>query len=84
MLAGKDVLVKARTGSGKTVAYAIPTIQKILSLPSAVQGIKAVILVPSRELCMQTLTCFKSLTRYCSNEINCVALSDGNIEQQVC
>ena len=75
--------MKARTGSGKTVAYAIPTIQKILTLPGSAQGIKAVVLVPSKELCMQTYSCFKSLTRFCSNEVNCVALYDANVEQQV-
>ena len=82
MLSGKDILVKARTGSGKTVAYAIPTIQKLLSLSNSADGIKAVILVPSKELCMQTYTCFKSLTKYCSNVVNCVALYDTNVEQQ--
>ena len=36
-----------------------------------------------KELCMQTYNCFKSLTRFCSNEVNCVALYDNNVEQQV-
>jgi superfamily II DNA/RNA helicase len=30
-ITGKDVLAKARTGSGKTAAYAVPVIQKILA-----------------------------------------------------
>lgn len=47
------------------------------------QGVKAVVLVPSKELCMQTYNCFKSLTRFCSNEVNCIALYDNNVEQQV-
>lgn len=74
--------MKARTGSGKTVAYAVPAIQKMLSLNSNQEGIKVIVLVPSKELCIQTLNCFKSLTRYCSSAVNCVALYDSNVEQQ--
>ena len=83
VLAGKDTLVKARTGSGKTVAYAIPAIQKLLSITTSTNGIKVVVLVPSKELCIQTYNCFKALTRYCSNVVNCIGLYDMNVEQQV-
>lgn len=75
--------MKARTGSGKTVAYALPTIQKLLSVTSTGSGIKVVVLVPSRELCLQTYECFRSLTRYCSNAINVVSLYMSDVEQQV-
>ena len=62
-LQGKDLLVHAKTGSGKTAAYSLPTIQKILqskerkttSVSSSTDeaGVKAIILVPTRELCSQ-------------------------------
>ena len=60
-LAGKDVLVKARTGSGKTAAYALPTLQKLLSeeANAARDGPRAVVLVPTRELVEQV--CFVAL-----------------------
>jgi ATP-dependent RNA helicase DDX56/DBP9 len=34
LLEGKDVFAKARTGSGKTAAYAVPALQKMLSIKS--------------------------------------------------
>ncbi|KAJ1489825.1 P-loop containing nucleoside triphosphate hydrolase protein [Baffinella frigidus] len=59
-LKGKDVIAKARTGSGKTGAYALPILQKILSFEGFNQntqmtrtGPAAVVLVPSRELVEQ-------------------------------
>lgn len=49
--------VRARTGSGKTAAFALPLLQKILRRKEAEPGlsrdVRAVILVPTRELCEQ-------------------------------
>ena len=50
MLAGKDVIAKAPTGTGKTMAFGIPIIERIDPESEAVQ---AVILAPTRELAMQ-------------------------------
>ena len=55
-LAGKDVLARAPTGSGKTYAYAIPLLQKVLHRQDAGTGglgAGALVLVPTRELCQQ-------------------------------
>ena len=50
-IAGKDVLATAQTGTGKTLAFLIPIIERFL-LDSA-KGIHAIVLVPTRELAMQ-------------------------------
>jgi superfamily II DNA/RNA helicase len=48
-LAGRDVIGIANTGTGKTVAFSIPVIQKLLTDPNA----KALIVAPTRELAQQ-------------------------------
>jgi ATP-dependent RNA helicase RhlE len=50
-LEGKDVLATAQTGTGKTLAFLIPMMEKLTTLPA--RGVKALILVPTRELAMQ-------------------------------
>ena len=50
MMEGKDVIAKAPTGTGKTMAFGIPIIERIDPESEAVQ---AVILAPTRELAMQ-------------------------------
>lgn len=71
LLEGKDVLVRARTGSGKTAAFAIPAIQKILNSKQTAlqQEIKALILAPSKELSHQICGVLKDLTVKCSREV---------------
>ena len=51
-LEGKDVLATAQTGTGKTLAFLIPLIER-LALHESKRGISALILVPTRELAMQ-------------------------------
>ncbi len=48
-LAGKDLVGKSKTGTGKTAAFAIPLIENIMPR----SGISALIIVPTRELAMQ-------------------------------
>ena len=52
-LEGKDVLATAQTGTGKTLAFLIPVIERLLQPTKP--GIAALVLVPTRELAMQVL-----------------------------
>lgn len=74
ILEGKDVLVRARTGSGKTAAFVIPIIQKVLNSKqtAAHQQITTIILSPSKELCHQINNVIKELTLKCSREVRCL------------
>lgn len=47
---GHDIILLSPTGSGKTLAYLIPL---VTSLKKDVEGVQAVVLVPSRELALQ-------------------------------
>jgi ATP-dependent RNA helicase RhlE len=50
-LDGKDVLATAQTGTGKTLAFLVPVIEKLLK--DKTPGIAALVLVPTRELAIQ-------------------------------
>ncbi|KAF9325975.1 hypothetical protein BGZ91_002167 [Linnemannia elongata] len=58
ILAGKDVIGGAKTGSGKTAAFALPILQKLSEDP---YGVFAVILTPTRELAFQIAEQFNVL-----------------------
>lgn len=76
-LQGKDILARARTGSGKTAAYIIPIVQKILlgKHTSVTQEVKVLVLAPSRELCHQIYNNFLELTSSASREVRCIDVS---------
>jgi len=59
----QDVVGMARTGSGKTLSYMVPLIQRLHGRHSTTFGIKSVILCPSRELALQILKVGKDLAR---------------------
>jgi ATP-dependent RNA helicase RhlE len=58
-LEGKDVLATAQTGTGKTLAFLIPVLEKLLKRSST--GISALVLVPTRELAMQVVDQYNAL-----------------------
>ena len=63
ILAGKDVLGCAQTGTGKTAAFAIPTLQILSSekqLSHTSKEIKALVLTPTRELAIQIEESFRN------------------------
>ena len=54
----KDLVLLSPTGSGKTLAFLLPLVQ---TLKADIQGVQALVLVPSRELALQIETVFKSM-----------------------
>jgi ATP-dependent RNA helicase RhlE len=52
-LKGQDILGSAETGTGKTAAYMLPILHKLLAAPARARQVRALILVPTRELALQ-------------------------------
>jgi ATP-dependent RNA helicase DBP3 len=72
-LSGRDVVGVAETGSGKTMAFALPCVEAISVLGT--KGIKAVVVSPTRELAMQT---HEQLARLAALlRLKCVCLYGG-------
>ncbi|XP_031412071.1 LOW QUALITY PROTEIN: probable ATP-dependent RNA helicase DDX31 [Meleagris gallopavo] len=66
LLQGKDALVRSQTGSGKTLAYGIPLVQSLQGMKSKIQrsdGPYALVLVPTRELALQTFDTIQKLLK---------------------
>jgi ATP-dependent RNA helicase RhlE len=61
-LAGKDVLASAMTGSGKTAAFLLPTLQRLRERGS--RATRALVLTPTRELAAQVADQLRALGRY--------------------
>ncbi len=59
-LQGRDVLATAQTGTGKTLSFLIPLIER---MPASGKGPAALVLLPTRELAMQVLDAWQKLTR---------------------
>src|SRR5207248_7109303 len=53
LLHGRDMLGQAATGTGKTAAFALPLLQRISRTADETSAVRALILVPTRELAMQ-------------------------------
>ncbi len=65
-LAGRDVLGCAMTGSGKTAAFALPILHRLLDKPRGGHGTRALVLAPTRELAAQIHEHIVAMARHTS------------------
>jgi ATP-dependent RNA helicase SrmB len=67
IIAGKSLLVSSKTGSGKTAAFLLPSLQKILGdTPSSLTSARILVLTPTRELARQIVKNAEQLLRFTS------------------
>jgi len=78
IMKGEDVLAIAQTGTGKTAAFAIPIVQHVGSTKRRTEGIRALIMVPTRELAMQIHDVFCSIAKGTKVQVTAVV---GGVEQ---
>ena len=66
LLAGRDLLGIAQTGTGKTAAFALPILQHLAAKPEqpGPRGVRALILAPTRELAIQISQSFRTYGRH--------------------
>jgi ATP-dependent RNA helicase RhlE len=78
ILRGQDVRARAQTGSGKTAAYALPILQRLLGrIESGDRRGSVLVLVPTRELAMQVGESFRQLSRYLPQPIKVLTVYGG-------
>src|SRR5687768_13565459 len=61
VVAGKDLIVRSKTGTGKTAAFGLPLLEKI---PAGERHVRALILCPTRELALQVAAEITDLGKY--------------------
>lgn len=84
VIEGKDVVSMAQTGSGKTAAYLIPTLTRILTnVETSPVKKQVLILVPTRELATQTMETARSLTWFVPQVKSVVLIGGASMQMQM-
>jgi len=76
ILAGKDIMAGAQTGTGKTAAFALPIMQVLQQQISKPRPIRALVLTPTRELAQQV---YKNFVQYGENTDLRIAVAYGGV-----
>jgi len=66
VIAGRDIIASAQTGTGKTAAFLLPLIHKLITSPHDANHINAMIIVPTRELAIQIGKMMEGLSYFTS------------------
>ncbi len=75
LLKGRDLLVSAQTGTGKTAAFSIPIIEQLTQAPATAgnkRAIRALVVTPTRELAIQVADSFRNYGQYTGLKIGVV------------
>lgn len=75
ILKGEDVLAFAQTGTGKTAAFLLPLINRILTSANSTNGITAMVIVPTRELAVQISQHLEGLSYF--TDVSAIAVYGG-------
>lgn len=75
ILSGKDIIASAQTGTGKTAAFLLPLLNKLLTEPHDDHHINAIIIVPTRELAIQISDHLEGLSYFTS--VSSIAVYGG-------
>ena len=81
LMTGRDVIGQSRTGTGKTAAFAIPAIERLLA--DGGKGVEALILCPTRELAVQACEEIRKLTRHIEGMRSAAIYGGQDIERQI-
>ena len=73
-LAGVDLVVQSRTGTGKTAAFAVPIVERV---EGAIEGIQALVLTPTRELALQVAREVAEIGRPKGTRVVCIYGGDS-------
>src|SRR4051794_15266305 len=78
VIEGRDIIASAQTGTGKTAAFLLPLIHKLITSPHNANDINAMIIVPTRELAIQIGKMMEGLSYFTSvNSISVYGGGDG-------
>ena len=80
LLEGRDVIGQAQTGTGKTAAFGIPMIEKVIAFDKYVQGL---VLCPTRELAVQVTEEIKKLAKYKKGVYVTTVYGGDSIDRQI-
>ncbi|MBC7555229.1 MAG: DEAD/DEAH box helicase [Taibaiella sp.] len=75
IIAGKDIIAAAQTGTGKTAAFLLPVIHKLITQPHEGHKINCMIIVPTRELAVQIAQTLDGIAYFTS--ISSIAVYGG-------
>jgi superfamily II DNA/RNA helicase len=78
-LAGRDICASAVTGSGKTIAFLLPCLERLFyRSQDLIAGIRILIITPTRELAQQIYSVLNKLLIFMRNSISSVLICGGN------